>query len=326
MRKLVTVRKIDEILPIANADLIERAKIGGWNVVVKKGEFARGDLCVYGEIDSVFPAEDERFAFLQGKPLKTKKMRGVVSQGIAFPVSILGSNQVAVGEEVTEKLGVVKYEPPAPKSMQAKGGFPWFVPKTDAERVQNLTEELGENLQKTAYVSEKLDGSSITVFCRQNDGNWETGICSRNLELKPDVANYFTDTVKRLEIREKLQSFCEENNRQIALQGELTGVGIQGNKYKLAETDIFFFNLFDIGEQKKAAFDEFTEIIGKLEFKTVPILEEKYILHADVEKYLRQAEGYSRLNDKVQREGIVIRTRSGEFDFKAISNRFLLKN
>lgn len=88
MRKLVTIRRISEIRPIPDADLIERAKIDGWNVVVKKGEFCVGDLCVYGESDSVFPSDDERFAFLEGKRLKTKKMRGVVSQGIAFPVLI----------------------------------------------------------------------------------------------------------------------------------------------------------------------------------------------------------------------------------------------
>ena len=326
MRKLVTIRKIDEIHPIPNADLIERARIGGWNVVVKKGEFAVGDLCVYGEIDSVFPATDERFSFLEGKPLKTKKMRGVVSQGIAFPVSILDDSQVSLGDEVTEKLGVTKYEPPPPKAVEAKGVFPWFVPKTDAERVQNLVEELKDNIGETAYVTEKLDGSSITIFCRNNEGIWETGVCSRNLELKLDVSNYFVDTVKRLNVIEKLQSFCEKNERQIALQGELTGVGIQGNKYKLDETDIFFFNLYGISEGKKVMLDEFVEVVETLDFKTVPILENFYKLHNDIEKYLTEAEGKSQLNNKTNREGIVIRTLNGDFDFKAISNRFLLKS
>lgn len=326
MRKLVTIRKIDEIHPIPNADLIERARIGGWNVVVKKGEFVAGDLCVYGEIDSVFPATDERFSFLEGKPLKTKKMRGVVSQGIAFPVSILDDEEVSIGDEVTEKLGVTKYEPPPPKAVEAKGAFPWFVPKTDAERVQNLVEELKDHLGETAYFTEKLDGSSITIFCRNDEGTWQTGVCSRNLELKLEVKNHFTDTVKRLNVIEKLQSFCEENERQIALQGELTGAGIQKNKYKLDETDIFFFNLYDISEGKKVMLNEFVKVVETLDFKTVPILEDSYKLHTDVEKYLNEAEGKSQLNNKTNREGIVIRTLNGEFDFKAISNRFLLKN
>lgn len=326
MRKLVTVRRIGEIHPIPDADLIERARIDGWNVVVKKGEFCAGDFCVYGEIDSVFPVDDERFAFLEGKRLRTKKMRGVVSQGIAFPVSILNDLEFQEGDEVTEFLRVVKYEPPPPKGMDAKGEFPWFIQKTDAERVQNLLVELAENLRKTAYVSEKLDGSSITVFCRFDEGVWQTGLCSRNQELKIEGENHFTRTVKRLNVLERLEEFCRSANRQIALQGELVGLGIQGNRYNLPETDVRFFNVFDIGEYRKVSLDEFVETIERIGLQTVPILQNSYILHSDIERFLSEAEGKSILNPKTEREGIIFRTVDGTFDFKAISNRFLLKN
>lgn len=325
MRKLVTIRKISELHPIPDADIIERAKIDGWNVVVKKGEFRAGDLCVYGEIDSVFPAEDARFAFLEGKRLKTKKMRGVVSQGIGFPLSILGEFSVKEGDEVTEFLGVTKYEPPPPKSMEAKGEFPWFIPKTDAERVQNLTLELAEQLGKTAFATEKLDGSSLTVFAQKSENGWNAGVCSRNLELKFEVENVFTSTVKRFSLLEKLQDFCLANDRQIALQGELIGAGVQGNKYKLSQTEIRFFNIFDIDEQKYLPLQEFRQIIQNLNLETVPILDETVLLHDRIENYLEMAEGKSHLNDKTEREGIVFRTHDGNFSFKAISNRFLLK-
>lgn len=326
MRKLVTIRKISEINPIPDADLIERAKIDGWNVVVKKGDFRAGDLCIYGEIDSIFPAEDARFAFLEGKRLRTKKMRGVVSQGIAFPLSILGAHSVKEGDEVTDFLGVTKYEPPPPKSMEAKGEFPWYIPKTDAERVQNLTVELAEHIGKAAFVTEKLDGSSITIFSRKAETGWEEGICSRNLELLTDVDNAFVSTVKNLSITEKLQEFCRMNNRQIALQGELIGAGIQGNKYKLAETNIHFFNIFDIGDQRYLSLPEFVHILETLHLETVPIVSDSLSLHDKIEAYLEEAEGKSHLNEKTEREGIVIRTHDGSFSFKAISNRFLLKN
>lgn len=325
MRKLVTIRRIGEIHPIPDADLIERAKIDGWNVVVKKGEFRAGDLCVYGEIDSVFPADDERFAFLEGKRLRTKKMRGVVSQGIAFPLSILGDLAVKEGDEVTEFLGVTKFEPPPPKSVEAKGEFPWFIPKTDAERVQNLAIELAEQLGKTAFATEKLDGSSLTVFARQSESGWDSGVCSRNLELKVEVENVFTSTVKRFSLLEKLQEFCLAQNRQIALQGELIGAGVQGNKYKLPQTEIRFFNIFDIVEQKYLPLQEFRQIIQDLNLETVPILDETVLIHDIIENYLETAEGKSQLNEKTEREGIVFRTHDGIFSFKAISNRFLLK-
>lgn len=57
MRKLATIRKIDNIRPIVDADAIEAAVVGGWTVVVKKDEFKVGDLAVYLEIDSWVPHE-----------------------------------------------------------------------------------------------------------------------------------------------------------------------------------------------------------------------------------------------------------------------------
>lgn len=326
MRKLVTIRRITNIFPIPDADLIERAQIDGWNVVVKKGEFRAGDFCVYGEIDSIFPVEDERFAFLEGKRLKTKKMRGVVSQGIAFPISILGDAEFAEGEDVTERLGVVKYEPPIPTQFGVKGEFPWFVSKTDAERVQNLVEELKTHSNRTAYVTEKLDGSSITVFCRFHESEWHTGVCSRNLELDLAFDNVYTVTVKKLGVIEKLQAFCAAHNIDLALQGELVGAGVQGNKYKLPTTDIRFFNVLDVRSRNKLPLADFVATIAELDLQTVPVLQTDYVLHTDIERYLAEAEGKSVLNDKTEREGIIFRTLNGDFDFKAISNRFLLKN
>ena len=91
-RKLATIEKIAALNPIKDADAIEVAAIRGWKVVVKKGEFQVGDLCVYCEIDSVLPERPE-FEFLANKNyrIKTIKLRGQVSQGIAFPLSILDS-------------------------------------------------------------------------------------------------------------------------------------------------------------------------------------------------------------------------------------------
>src|SRR5574343_76582 len=95
MRKLVTIRTIDDIRAIEGADAIVCARIGGWDVVVKKDEFKIGDLCVYFEIDSFLPETDFRYQFLMknkitwnghfGARLKTIKLRGQISQGLALP-------------------------------------------------------------------------------------------------------------------------------------------------------------------------------------------------------------------------------------------------
>lgn len=99
-RKLATIRKIQKILPIENANAIELIKIDGWQCVAKKGEFLPDELCVYFEIDSFLPVRPE-FEFLrkssfrtmadgsEGFRIRTVKLRGQVSQGIIFPLSIL---------------------------------------------------------------------------------------------------------------------------------------------------------------------------------------------------------------------------------------------
>ena len=89
MRKLASVQRVLEVASIPNADKIEEIKVMGWHCVAKKGEFKVGDSVVYCEIDTILPADNPDFAFLEGKPIKTKKLRGIYSQGIAFPLSVL---------------------------------------------------------------------------------------------------------------------------------------------------------------------------------------------------------------------------------------------
>ena len=59
MRNLASIQKIGNLEPIPNADAIEKATVLGWELVVKKGEFRIGDLCVYCEIDSILPEKPE---------------------------------------------------------------------------------------------------------------------------------------------------------------------------------------------------------------------------------------------------------------------------
>ena len=97
-RKLVTLRRISAINPIEGADRIEKASIDGWTVVVNKGDFFVGDFCIYFEVDSLLPIVPV-FSFLakngvkkledgtEGYRLKTIKLKNVISQGLALPIS-----------------------------------------------------------------------------------------------------------------------------------------------------------------------------------------------------------------------------------------------
>jgi RNA ligase (TIGR02306 family) len=196
MRKLASIQTIAAAEPIPNADAIERLRILGWSVVGKRGEFRPGENVVYCEIDSLLP-ESPEFEFLRkssfkaaiieggqtlqraGFRIRTVKLRGQVSQGICFPPSILPpGTPTEVGTDVTDALGIIKYEPPVPAGMggRVKGGFPAFLPKTDETRIQVLEALLTRYRGLPFFMTEKLDGTSFTAFLR----NGEFGLCSRN--------------------------------------------------------------------------------------------------------------------------------------------------
>ena len=334
-RKLATIRKIDNILPIEGADMIELSTVGGWKVVVAKDVNHKvGDLVVYCEIDSFLPIEPE-FEFLrkssykkmadgtEGFRLKTIKLRGQVSQGLIVPLDVLlkcgvSSDDVYEGLDVTGTLGIVKYEPPIPAQLSGmvKGNFPSFLKKTDEERVQNLTKEYAIYSLAKFYVTEKLDGSSVTYYVK--DGVF--GVCSRNLDLLEDENNSMWKFAVTTGLREKMVGL----GKNIAIQGEIIGEGIQGNPYKIIGQTVKVFNGFDIDKYDYLSLSELLDLTKVLEVKTVPILDLSFTLPETIDELLLTAEGKSMLNIKTEREGLVIRSHDRKISFKAISNKFLL--
>ena len=335
MRKLASIQKIKSLEPIAGADAIEKAKVLGWQLVVKKGEFKVGDLAVYCEIDSILPDRPE-FEFLKprGMRIRTIRLRGQVSQGICFPLSILPDHvEIQEDLDVTEILGITKYEPPIPAylSGKVKGKFPSFIPKTDETRVQILQKVLDKYQGVSCYVSEKLDGSSATYFIK--DG--EFGVCSRNMELYEDDENSFWKVARELHIEEKLRKL----NKNIAIQGELIGEGIQDNKLRLRGQTVRIFNAFDIDRFEYLPYQEFLDLMGKLDLPIVPVMEADYKLENDIEAIVKKATVKSMICKDVWAEGIVIRPHlekidlllsiesfnTGRVSFKAINPEFLIK-
>lgn len=334
-RKLATVRIINDIQPIDGADMIELAIVDGWKVVVAKNVGHKvDDMVIYCEIDSFLPIKEE-FEFLrkssykkmgdqEGFRLKTIKLRGQLSQGLILPIHVLPLGEmVHEGQDVTDMLGIVKYEPPIPAELagKVKGLFPSFIRKTDEERVQNLASEY--ELFKTKnkdgmkfYVTEKLDGSSATYYFK--DGVF--GVCSRNLELLETEGNTFWKVARELKLEELLSTL--ENN--FCLQGELIGEGIQGNPYKIKGQTVRFFNAFNIDTQEYLGLTEFITLVNRMKLETVPVLDTNFTLPETIEEMLKVAEDKSILNPSFDREGIVIRSADRTISFKAISNKFLL--
>lgn len=343
MRKLATIRKIDELRPIDGADAIECAVIGGWNVVVKKGEYTAGDLAVYLEIDSFVPTalapfltkaghfpksysvtnEDGTVTTVEGERLKTIRLRGQLSQGLLLPLSVctMIDSLLFEGLDVTLPLGIVKWEKPVPAQLAGlvRGNFPTAIPKTDQERCQNLVKEIHAAIEAglTFEVTEKLEGSSMT--CYLIDG--EFGVCSRNLDLKRDENNSFWATAIRDHIETKMRDNAFEGG--FAIQGELIGPGIQGNIYKLARTEFFVFDVYDIKRGEYLKPDERRALIGTMGMRHAPVLSTERTL-APVAMMLDWADGKSVLGDTL-REGIVFKQVDGGMSLKAISNKYLLK-
>lgn len=323
MRQLASIQRILRLEPIPGADAIEKATILGWQVVVKKNEFTIGDLCVYIEIDSVLP-DRKVFAFLKSQHfrIRTVRLRGQVSQGICFPLTILPPyTDIIEGGDVTAILGVMKYEPPVPPDMKGmiKGLFPSYIPRTDETRVQVLQELLDEYRGQPAFITEKLDGASMTCFLN----NEVFGVCSRNLELHEQKDNPFWKVARALDMEQKLRSL----GRDIAIQGELVGEGIQGNKLRLKGQSIFVFSIFFVREYRYADFDEWQATLQQLDLPAVPVLSADYALENDIPSILERAVTRSALNPAVWAEGIVIRLKKSKehISFKAINNEFLLK-
>jgi len=342
MRHLATIERIKKIESIPNADKIELATVRDWKVVVRKDDFKEKDYIVFYEIDSFLPVKQEYEFLLKGSKikkllidgeekegirLKSTKLRGQLSQGLIMPINLVLSADGTYEEDqdVSEELGVFKYEPPIPACISGivKGNFPSFIPKTDEERIQNCGDLLEMIKGCDCYITSKLDGTSATFYKYKG----EFGACSRNLELK-DGDNIFWKLAKEYNLMEKLPE-------GFAVQGEIVGPGIQNNPLKLSKSDIYIYNIFDIKNQQYLNFDNMVSTVRGLGLKTVPVINDNFIINHTVEELLEMANGKSPINDKVLQEGIVIRplvernetinriiTR---LSFKVISNEYLLK-
>lgn len=356
MRQLASIRRITTLSPINGKDRIELATVDGWTVIVKKGEFRENELCVYVEIDSVLPDKPE-FEFLRSKDfrIRTMKMAGCISQGICFPVSILPSGEYAEGDDVTDVIGVKKWErqdatdakeeKPATKAKyptwlmrwkwfrqlvyrcgdkRTSKGFPDFIAKTDETRIQNAPFYL--NMDHPWVVTEKVDGQSGTFALVKRKGLFKTKyeyiVCSRNLRLyKKDNSSYWAVSDK-YRIQEKLRLYLETHDAKwVALQGECISPKVQGNKYKVDEPDLYIFNLIMDGNRMGTLSAE--KDVLEMNLKMVPILG-VVELPKTVPEMLDMAHGESALGNTI-REGLVCRSLDGKQSFKAVDPLFLIK-
>ena len=240
--KLASIETIAEILPHPNADTLEIAKVLGWQVIVRKGEFKAGESAVFIPIDTILPDEPWSAFLKKGdKPirLKTIKLRGQYSQGLVQPLSILPEHVRGwqTGADVGGELGVRKYEKEIPASLSGIviGSFPtYFAPKTDEDNGLSNPDLVKLVLENECYATLKLDGASCTIIVRGGKIDY---VCSRNLSLKESNTNGFWIAAKKLKLRE---------NMNFVIQGELMGPGVQGNQLGLLTPTLYVYQIRDL--------------------------------------------------------------------------------
>lgn len=351
-RKLARLVVLDEVIAHPNADALDIATIGGWRVVAQKGLYVTGDIACYFEVDSWIPHEIAPFLSkdkepkvyegVKGERLRTIKLRGEISQGLLIPVKELPNGdkiaqlittELLSGFEVdlTETLGILKWERPVNANLAglAKGNLPHFLRKSDQERVQNLKRQYQDAVAsgEEFNVTYKLDGSSFTSYVKQNsEGEVNVGLCSRNLELKfeGNEGNLFVQTFIKYNLEDKLRTFHAATGRNIAIQGEMVGPGIQSNFEGLEEIELYVYNVFDIDKQAYLLPGEARHVCDALDLKMVPVFSLRMTLPATIAEVLALADGDSGLNGKF-REGLVFKSLTRHWQWKAISNRYLIK-
>ena len=124
------VGRVTEVKAIEGADNIELGVIGGWNAIIKKGEYAAGDFVVVATTDAVIPVELSDAIGVtnylrKGQRVRTVKLRGVYSECLIIPLSHVPykgtRNEYFEGRDMMETMNIFKYEPPARQIQLASG-------------------------------------------------------------------------------------------------------------------------------------------------------------------------------------------------------------
>lgn len=346
MRKLATIRKIQEIKPIPDADKIVAYRVDDWWVVDNVDQYVVGELVVYAEPDSWVPhhlkpelskgKEPRIYNGVPGQKLRTIKLRGQLSQGLLLPLDPTCSmieSELFEGLDVSLPLNIQKWEAPVPQDIagQVSGNFPTFIPKTDQERCQNLRYEIFEKNKDSQYeVTMKLDGTSFTAYYK--DGT--DAVCGRNWQLKINDENQ-NNALVRMYVDSGLQQALIRYGHNIAVQCELMGPKIQGNRENLSRYRLYVFDIYDIDNAcylgtsaRHAVLDILYDFELQEDFvQHVPIFS-NHVTLADlgittVQELLDDADGPSIVHSI--REGKVYKEVHGKFSFKAISNDFLIR-
>lgn len=208
-----------------------------------------------------------------------------------------------------------------------KNIWPYWVVKTDEERVQNIPWIIKE--EDEWIQTEKIDGSSSTFTMIRKGRKFDYYVCSRNVVFETGKEQCYYDKNIYLEMSEKyqietfLKQYLQLNKdiEWVTIQGEIYGPNVQKRDYSLKERELAVFNFID---SKNGRWNSAKAAKYLYQFQFVPVLSEHFKMPETVDELLEMANGNSFVDGK-PREGFVFRSLDGRKSFKVVSNEYLLK-
>jgi len=326
--------KVEVVKPVLekhpNADSLSIAIIkGGWRCIVRTDDFSNGELGAYIPIDSIVPNTSD-FKFIWDRNggkhgrIKTMKLRGIVSQGLL----IVAKPEWVEGQDVTELLGITKYEPPENIALggEQAPNVAGFDKYTDIQNIKNFVGVMKTNDE--VVCTEKVHGTNFRVGII----NGEFCVGSHNTVKIADGKNVYSAIAREYQLKEKLEKFIAEapyDITSVILYGEIYGTGIQDLKYGEAKPRVRFFDIKVNGVYE--SYREFLYDCDIIGVESMPVL---YRGKFDFDKIIELTEGDTVVSDtKQMREGLVIRTVFEQFSeelcdrkvLKSISEKYLLR-
>ena len=254
---LATIEKVKNLRPHPNADKLEICDVLGFQCVVPIGLHNEGDIIIYIQTDTVLPAGQEwAEEYIQYSPKRVKavKLRGVFSEGIVAPLSKWDDHKElffderfpedCVGDEVSEIIGVTKYEPPLPSNESAIGTLPYQMSKTDETRFENMRDlPLGE----IADVGLKIDGQSCVsenTIILTEDGEMTIKVICDN-KYFGSVLSY--DDIEEKEVYKKIlnHSIRENDDNWYEIVDEFDNILIVTGEHKIYLPEFDYYRRVD---------------------------------------------------------------------------------
>ncbi len=320
----VNIVEIEQVLPHANAERLELIPVGGWQAVVKKGQFKVGDRAVYIEPDYTVPTERPEFAFLarpgrERHRLKAVRLRGILSYGLLIPVPDDVSGH-PVGANVMEPLGIARWEPEVKLTMAdelpAEQWPATHAPKFDVESHEKFPHVMQDG--EPVVVTEKIHGANA----RYTFVNGVFYMASRQRWLLPDAGHIWA---RAAEASPGVRTWCEANPGA-TLYGEVYG-NVQSLTYGLGKGQVDFVAFAATRSGVWLNQDDLFASLVEHDVKTAPVLYRGPFDHAQVKQLAEQDSVLSKTPQMM--EGVVIVPREERFHasigrvaVKHISNRY----